>query len=132
MKPLTVYIMPADKNEIPLAKIMESFGDVVEEFVLMPNRDLSESVKRCQTEWYMYVFSNEYLSEELMEALPLLMDQNDYEVFVIYERETINKVERKYGQSPRLFKSHIELNGMMPVLSDENVLQRAIDGFLER
>ena len=66
--------MDADKNELPLATIMDSVGDVVETFVLMSHRNLADNVKSCETDWYMYLFSNEFLSGELTKALPVLME----------------------------------------------------------
>jgi len=131
MKPLTVYIMDADKNELPLATIMDSVGDVVESFVLMSHRNLADNVKSCETDWYMYLFSNEFLSEELTKALPVLME-SEFDVWIMFERRKDNKGEYKYGLSPRLFKKEIELVDMLPLLPTKDSIERVLDGFVEQ
>ena len=131
MKPLTVYIMDADKNELPLATIMDSVGDVVESFVLMSHRNLADNVKSCETDWYMYLFSNEFLSEELTKALPVLME-SEFDVWIMFERRKDNKGEYKYGLSPRLFKKEIELIDMLPLLPTKDSIERVLDGFVEQ
>ena len=131
MKPLTVYIMDADKNELPLATIMDSVGDVVESFVLMTHRNLADNVKSCETDWYMYLFSNEFLSEELTKALPVLME-SEFDAWIMFERRKDNKGEYKYGLSPRLFKKEIELVDMLPLLPTKDSIERVLDGFVEQ
>lgn len=131
MKPLTVYIMDADKNELPLATIMDSVGDVVESFVLMSHRNLADNVKSCETDWYMYLFSNEFLSEELTKALPVLME-SEFDAWIMFERRKDNKGEYKYGLSPRLFKKEIELVDMLPLLPTKDSIERVLDGFVEQ
>ena len=131
MKPLTVYIMDGDKNHLPLATIMNSFDDYVEEFTLMPNRDLASAVDNCQTDWYMYLFDNETLSEGLRKALPILMESN-FDGWVMLERQTNDEGQIVYGRSPRLFKRDIKLKGMVPLNVDELLVEKVLDGFLEQ
>ena len=123
--------MDADKNELPLATIMDSVGDVVESFVLMTHRNLADNVKSCETDWYMYLFSNEFLSEELTKALPVLME-SEFDVWIMFERRKDNKGEYKYGLSPRLFKKEIELVDMLPLLPTKDSIERVLDGFVEQ
>ena len=134
MKPLTVYIMDGDKNHLPLHTITNSIDSdfkIVEEVCLLPHRNLDKAVKDCRTKWFMYVFDNEYLSVDLSSILPqLILLSND--VYVFYERELMVGGDYKYGQSPRLFKKGIELNGMSPLNINKLVVQRVLDGFVER
>ena len=131
MKPLTLYIMVADKNHLPLGTIQDSVGDVVETYVLLNHRNLAEFVKDCETDWYMYLFDNEYLSKELTDALPVLMKSN-FDVWVMFEKQNIGDDKYRYGRSPRLFKKGIELKGMVPLKLNELIVEKVLDGFVEQ
>ena len=132
MKPLTVYIMSCDVPEadLPLGTIQDSVGDVVEKYVLLNHRNLAEFVKGCKTDWYMYLFSNEHLSEDLTKVLPILLE-SQFDVWVMFERQK-HEGEYKYGFSPRLFKSNIALKGMIPLTDEGILIERALDGFIEQ
>ena len=132
MRPLTLYIMTCDVPEadLPLETIMDSVGDVVETYALLNHRNLAEFAKDCQTDWYMYLFSNEKLDDNLKNVLPLLLE-SDFDVWVMFEQKKL-KNEIKYGLSPRLFKKGIKLQGMVPILDDQMSLEKALDGFVEQ
>ena len=131
MKPLTLYIMVADKNHLPLHIITDSVGDMVETYVLFDHRNLAEFAKDCKTDWYMYLFDNEYLSKELTDALPVLME-SDFDVWVMFEKQNIGDGKYRYGRSPRLFKKGVELKGMVPLKLNELLVEKVLDGFVEQ
>jgi len=131
MRPLTLYIMESDNQVYNVPRLVSSFGDVVETIIRVPDRNLAEAVKGCETEWYGYMYSNEFLSEEYVEALPIMLGNNgfDIEAWVLFEKRG-EEGKETYGMSPRLFKRNIELQGMLPLVSSKERLQRSLDGFV--
>ena len=128
IKPLTLFVLKADNGK-ELDNTIDSFGDVIEEIVLLDNRNLEKAVKKCKTEWYGYVFSDECLEKDLTEALPLYFNQKVFDVIVLLQRQ-VKGDNIKFYQSPRLFKRKIKLKGMVPLKNNYNFV-RALDGFLE-
>ena len=128
MNPLTLYIMRSD-NGVHCPQSIPSFGGVVENSIHLEDRALSKAVRKCETKWFGYIFSNEFLEIDLAESLPLYFDQEFYDVIILMQRA--GKGENvKFYQSPRLFKRNILLKGMVPLHKNFNHV-RALDGFLE-
>lgn len=127
MKPLTLYIMKSDDGVVHPDSIM-SFGDVIEETVYVKDRKLDKTVKGCSTDWFCYIFSNEYIEKELRDALPLYFYQDVYDI-IVFMQKAIRGNNIKFYQSPRLFRRNIKLKGMLPCQKNLPHI-RALDGFL--
>jgi hypothetical protein len=89
------------------------------------------------SDWKMFLFSDEWLSLDLVKALPLYLEQDTYNVISMFRFEqSTDEKEPKISISPRLFLSGVTLKDMsfqpmdvqskVPILSYTNIL----DGFI--
>ncbi len=138
---ITLFIFPSDDHRpgdyANGQRALRSFGDMVTKFNVLPSRrlDLQEDIK---TPWYGYIWSNEYLEERLMLALPAYLE-SDIEA-IIFMRLTVKDKKivldendnPKCSQSYRLFRSHVRLKEFrhVPDNPDELKIERALDGFV--
>jgi hypothetical protein len=81
----------------------------------------------CSTDWYMILFTDEYLEEVLCNALPYFM-QADYDYYNVYRCMDDGESQR-YFVSPRLFRKGVILNKQGEPSSDY-VGTAILDGFI--
>lgn len=92
------------------------------------------------TTWKMFLFSDERASNSLVEALPLYLAQERYNVLSMFRMDRAKEDERlqlenmKVSLTPRLFRSHITLrNNSFRWTEDYNEFinhTNILDGFL--
>jgi len=64
-----------------------------------------QRVSSITTDWYLLLFSNETLSSELCEALPLLLEDLSNDAFYFYKALS----ETQYLLTPRLCRKYVQL-----------------------
>jgi len=85
------------------------------------------SFYNCDTDWYMILFTDEYLEEKLRDALPYFMEA-DYEYYNIYRLMNDGDKQRHFV-SPRLFRKDTVLNKYGEPSKDA-VGTSILDGFI--
>lgn len=124
---MTIYVVPTANSN--LGCLLESVKTLDPEIVFLKEHNYS---KVPNTRWKLFLYDDEYLSEELSEALPKYFENGQYWDFLsMYKKiEDINE-RRIYSMSPRLFKSQIQIRTdcIMPI--DDNLQYETIlDGFI--
>jgi len=139
---LTVHVIPASGvianyggNDTNFSRLRESFGGIPCRFIEHTNHELWRLDNLCPVgRWWMYVYSNEWLSIDLRNALPtyLYLDYDQYEAYTLIKEVDINGSTR-YFQSPRIFAKYIRLRegSLLPIGHDELRLTRVLDGVIE-
>lgn len=121
---LTVYLVDRGGDR---EKAINSLKELEPVIVDKPNGTTPTSFSKCETDWYMVLFSDEYLEEKLRDAIPFFME-SDFEYFNVY-RMMDDGVSQRYFVSPRLFRNHVVLNKHGEVNGDY-VGTSILDGFI--
>jgi hypothetical protein len=95
---LTVYVIRSESADID--KLITSFGDIDFQLVLLDNPP--DFNKKPDTKWKMFLYSNEYLEDDLQTSLKEYLQQDVYDYFNIYSTK-----DHKFYVSPRLFKKEV-------------------------
>jgi hypothetical protein len=132
---LTFCIIPADGKCSGLDKLEESIFPLE----LRSNSVFTtKEVKECDfklevgTVWKFFIYSNEYLSEELREVLPILCKIKEYDYYSFYKQQIMEDGVFAYTKSPRLFLSSIEMSDNRVFPKDIENLKGVdiLDGFI--
>ena len=125
---MTLVIVPIEG--VDDSKLLESF-DSISAYIVKLQKDRYFNIE-VKTEWKMFMYSNEYLSKQLIEAMPVILGAgNEYDYFSFYKL-VVDNYTNKYGISPRLFKSDIKLrsNSVYPVDIESYKGITILDGFI--
>jgi len=127
---VTLYVFPAD-NDVEgknFENVVNSVGPVVNEAVLVKDRNISEMAKCCETEWFGYIFTDEYIPMPLCMALPHFLI-SEFEIVICMRRHD----DRRISRSPRFFRNHVGIvdGTMLPEEGFRYNKITALDGFIE-
>lgn len=115
--------MPTANSNI--GRLLESVKSLNPDIIFLKEADFSKIPK---TKWKMFLYDNEYLSDELLEALlSYLENKHSWDFMKIYKKDK----KQAFSISPRLFRSYVQIcsDCIMPLniyLSNETIL----DGFI--
>jgi hypothetical protein len=125
MKTITVFILPVANGE-PI-RLIDSLKDLTSKIILVPDNKRNYN-KGINTDWKLFLYADEFLSEELRESIPLILNL-DYDFFSFYKKN--KKDEMNIEISPRLFKKYVVLreNCIYPI-SGEYRWEVLLNGFI--
>jgi len=129
---LTLYVLSCDKPELHKPELaIKSFGDTVGVLYQMTHRNIKDEpkVNPITTKWYGYIFSDEMLEEDAMNALPIYLEQGAFESLIIMKKEIIEGVPR-ITQAPRIFHKSIKLQDNVFLPEGECKFERMLDGWI--
>ena len=129
---LTLYILTCDKPELhEPKKAIKSFGDIECIYCKMKHRNIRSDMKAnpITTKWYGYIFSDEMLEEDAMNALPIYLEQGAFESLIIMKKEIIEGVPR-ITQAPRIFHRSVKLQDDAFLPEGECKFERMLDGWI--
>lgn len=119
---LTVFIIPTGKEcNVPI-ELLYKMGRC--HFVCLDKHvNFNEP---CITKWKMFIYEGEVLSKELIEAIPIFLKEDDFDVFKIYKKN-----DNSFSISPRIFKSEIKLmdDCLLPV-KGKYIMETILNGFI--
>jgi hypothetical protein len=145
MSSLTVFVM---KNDTPAfskpQRLEDSLGKVKGvdiNIVHMDDRRLD--LIEVETDWWMYMFDNEYLDPSMIRVLATYCDTSTYDFFQMYQRMIVyekidgkDKARAKTFLSPRLFRKHVymeEGDSFIPVdIEGILIATNILDGWIVR
>ena len=114
----------ADKDKTK--KSLKHTGFFVKQFVFI---DKFENIdyEGIQTDWYLILYDNEALGKELLESMPVLLDELKIKVFSFYKIQE----DKKYSICPRLFRKELKIspNCLYPVNEREPIMN-VLNGFV--
>ena len=126
---LTLYIIPGDNKGDP-ARARKSFGDIVTVVSVLKSRRIDQL--SLKTEFYGYIYDNEYLEEAVMRALPVFLDSAHFDCLILFKKVMNEHGRAQFFRAPRIFKSHIKLKNdeLVPEMSKGLRFETLLDGFV--
>ena len=131
MSDLTVFILPADFGD-NIKRLKDSFKKTLKEidveFVELNHRNISKEQYKVETDWFSYLFSNEYIQESLAVAIPVFLRHAQEDCLTLVYR---NISKEQYSQAPRIFRNFVKIKDMMPLKTNKYSFNKILDGFIE-
>ena len=128
---MTLYIFPCDNPELHNPeRAKASFGNVVQFSRILETRRL-DLEKDFQTPWYGYIFSDEYLDDEVKTALPIFLASDQFDCLVLMKKAMVDG-KIKVTQSPRIFRKDVRLmeDTHIPENPQRLRFERMLDGWI--
>jgi len=133
---LTLYLLPCDNPKLHNPeRARESFGDVVRFTRTLKSRRL-DLERHFPTIWYGYIFSDEYLDDQVRDALPIFLASDQFDALILMKKELIDGCEDacavRVTQAPRIFRKHVRLEEGKHIPRDPHLLifERLLDGWI--
>jgi hypothetical protein len=125
---MTLYLIDSGNKHADVERALKSLTSVQYSVVrLMGNVDFSTI--QIPTEWGMFLYTDEWLSFTLDNALPVFLDSG-YSVLNFYKMCT-QEGEPKYFHCSRVFQRGVKIkSNSLEVEGDEVVAVTVLDGFL--
>jgi hypothetical protein len=134
MDKLTVYLVPGHPSRSDVSKCVYYLEKVFIEIPIVitkDRKDLVKKVKYCTTPWYVVLFTDEFLSMELSEVLPIYTLAEDYDFFSLYGY-TKDEGGKVY-LSPRIFNKRVKINqDVNPIMTKGLKYEKILDGYVFR
>lgn len=125
MSLLTVYIVPTGRGNCELAaRSVDAMGA---DWIY---QDFADFNVQPDTEWKMFLFDDEYLPEQMQEAIPeFLKHGQEFDFFECYK---IFHYTNTISIAPRIFRSAVRLvpNSLMPLNLKELNWTTILNGFI--
>lgn len=130
---ITLFVLPGPKEL--REKAVKSFGEYVEHVVYLYHDDfcIANNKSRLFTNWFCFIYSYEWIDGELREALPVLMENKDFDFFVFYKKVVVNG-EVVFSKAPRLFRFNVEMlpGILMPASVNDLKHDTILDGWIRQ
>lgn len=127
MSDLMLFVIPSgNKDLMDFHRTVASFGPGIQYEAVKPKEILT---RKIETPWYCYMFDNEWIDEELKEALPILLEQNlDY--YILMKKVFIG-ARLAFFNTTRIFRSKVKLNNGLGIKSPSGFIgTRILDGWI--
>ena len=112
---LTMFIIPPDNpEESDCARARESVESICKVVHELSDRKIHDRVFHVTTQWYGYIFANEWFDEGLRFALPTFLRSREYDYLILCKKvfeERHQLMTPKMFVAPRLFRKYVELEG---------------------
>lgn len=132
---MTLYVIPCDNPEqSDIQRLKQSAKDVCDVIHVLEHRRLHEV--EPETEWYGYLFSNEWLDGPLTDALPIFFEDTKYDYLVLYKKvqeDLHGVVTPKMYVAPRFFRSYVKLESdgnLIPKDPEKLSFVQVLDGWI--
>jgi hypothetical protein len=136
---LTLYIVNVGKQFsepsklASLSKTIGSFGKTVNEVICLEGSNW-EGIVETKNDWFMIMYPEEYLDENLCEVLPTYL-ATDYDCFIFMRIKDTDKEGTstpQVFQEPRLFRKSVKLQkgSLIPIDFEKIKFTRVLDGWL--
>lgn len=105
MMNLTLFVIPGDDpRKADLDKAIRSFGHCFKVRVLRDRR-IDLVCGEVETEWFAYLYDNEYLEVELKEALPIFLLDTTLDYMIIWKKARSGGMPSQVSRAPRIFRA---------------------------
>jgi len=123
---LTLFILKSGDPNADYEKLINSFDHMTPDVVFVGDiRAINISKKQ---NWYIVMYDNEIIDQNLMEALPVYLEHSTSDVVVLFKRNELDEVTT----SPRLFRKDVCLREDCLLPDDKGLkFDRALDGWIE-
>jgi hypothetical protein len=131
---ITFYLIPGHPSRSDVGRCvywLERMFAKTQIVVTKDRDDLLEKIKECQTTWYVILFTDEFLSPELSEVLPIYTLAENYDFFSLYGY-TKDEGGKVY-LSPRIFNKSVEIDrNINPIMTKGLKYEKILDGYVFR
>lgn len=131
MLALTVFILKSGRKQTDIEKLTMSIPDSIHaRYVTIDRLSVIDDYKP-ETEWYMVLYDNEFISPSLAKSLHVYM-HHDFDFYIIMKRIYNDDGNMEVTQSPRLFRKPVKLSrdSLMPINSEKLKSERIMDGWI--
>lgn len=131
---LAIYILPCGNETHNPPRAAESFEDIkyVVKIETLDHANLWElNGTHYEYKWFGYIYSNEWLDEELAKALPVFLQYDYFDCLILWKRVMDNDTPRAY-RMPRIFKNWVRITegGLLPEDGDDLRFEKALNGWV--
>lgn len=121
---LTVYLVERDGDGEKAKKSLQGLPNVIIE----PKKKGTPCTgfNKCETDWYMILFDDEWVDIRLNKALPFFME-SDYDYFNLHR---VMADSQRFFINPRLFRKDVILNRSGEPIGTDCVGTNILDGFI--
>ena len=124
---VSLFIIPGDQAP-DIDRAVTSFGkNLLRNVVVCETRE--PRFQEAQAPYFAYMYSDEICEMLLRLALPVYFQPafRYWDALTLFRR---NVHDKKFFQAPRIFKSGLQMEGLMPKYPTPLVFERVLDGFL--
>lgn len=101
---LTLFILPSNKENANTEKTIESFSGISDNFKAVSISNWREvNNYGDKNEWFGIFWDNEYIDNNLKEALPIYFLYNNLEALILYKKESMVDAVWRY----RIFRRSV-------------------------
>lgn len=137
---LHLYILPAEGNgsDYGAKKAEESFAaEGIQVQVTRTQYDKVSEIEHHYATWYAIMYDNEYLSKDLANALPVILNHeknNGYIFFKRIKKEIIEPSKPPFDVyvMPKIFRRHVKLQKGLLVPENYEKFEHILDGWVEQ
>jgi hypothetical protein len=123
----TLFVIPGD-GKPNIEQAVRSFGKLLLKNIVVCE-DRNPPFHEAQAPYFSYMYSDEWCNDSLRLALPIFFQHWNWDCLVLFRR---NIGENKYFQAPRIFKSGMEMDGLLPKYPSCLLYERLLNGYLLR
>lgn len=124
---VSLFIIPGDKAP-NIEQAITSFGkNLLQNVVVCETR--SPRFQEAQAPFFAYMYSDEFIEMALRVALPVFFQPHNryWDCLTLFRH---NLDDDKYFQAPRIFKSGIQMEGLMPKYIIPLTFERVLNGYI--
>lgn len=131
---LTLFVLPGDNRGFSRPnRAIASFGCNVNTIIELSHRNkITEYNNIIKTDWYCFLFDNEWIDMELKEALSIFLKMAMWDVLVFWKKVKDKNGEPRFYKVPRIFRKHVilESENIMPINPDSLTFESILNGWL--
>lgn len=124
---VTLLIVPIEG--VDDFKLLESFETIPAKYMRIgKDRRFNTFVK---TDWKLFMYADEYFSPQLVESIPVLVENEEFDYFSFYKVKKENN-KLVYSISPRMFRATVKIRDNMAFPVDFESLKGipVLNGFI--
>lgn len=125
---LTLFILKSGDPKADSNALLKSFNHMAPDIVFAGSIKVISDFPDMRTKWYIVMYDNEKLDQNLMEALPVYLEHSKSDVVVMFKIDENDEVTT----APRLFRKDVILRENCLLPRDKSLkFDRALDGWID-
>ena len=125
---LTLFVIKGNGKYDPI-KAMVSFGDIVRYTKVLEDRRIDHIP--VDTEWYGYIYSDEWIDKRIKDALPVFLKAGYFDCLILMKKQLDTGKLRAF-KAPRIFRREVKLekNMLIPKHPKRLTFETLLDGWI--
>lgn len=132
---LALFLLPGDRADMDnFDRARTSLSDKIESYIyILSHRDDLVKMRTPETEWWGFLFGNEWFDEDLSKALHIHLRYNKADCLTLFKNVTTAEGEKKAFVATRIFRTcAVPTLGVESYKNyqDELTFEKVLDGWL--